>query len=339
VYSTNYLRTVLSAQSFLDGLLGTNCFLPNTTRDYDPTLSVESPVPDHSWLPDDRQEELVPVQVRDLSQDPLNAFDRNPDLIADLVSEVMLSDKFLQRDAAAAPLAARLANILPGLVRPFRTDFSKRSPSGINWVEAADHFVCRNAHKLDLSKFTDFEHDDRVEETLASLSHQTQTHLAWRFRQWYQNERLLAAIAAPPLREIANQLQATTELTTVDKRPFTVYSCHDITILGVLYGIMADFLADEASSEWRFWPKYGSHLVFELVRIKDGPAREDSHVVRVLLNGKPVLSANHKSHTKTNEAYIGRGPEKLLRVDDFLKVVQDLEDAGGHDYDTLLSRR
>lgn len=341
VYSTNYLRTVMSVQSFLDGLLGTNCYMPSRTRGYDPKVVKEDRIPDHSWAkPDEQKNALVSVCVRDLSNDPLNAFDRNPDLIAELVSEVMLSEDFLKRDAAAAPLAARLANVLPGLVRPFRSDFSSRSPSGINWVEAADHFVCRGAHKLDYARFSDFEHEERVGQTLAAMAHQTLAHLAWRFRKWYQNKRLLALIAAPPLREIAGQMNVTPKLDAGEKRPFVIYSCHDITILGLLYGLGADFLEDDQSGKWRFWPVYGSHLVFELVRVKEGPSSSDTHVVRVLFNGKPVISVGEApakgSHAKA--VHLGGGPDQMLFVEDFLQVVKTLEDTGGHDYDSLLGR-
>eukprot|EP00977_Amphora_coffeiformis_P016201 scaffold4947_cov160-Amphora_coffeaeformis.AAC.1 len=172
VYSTNYLRTVLSAQSFLDGLLGTHCFSPSEERSHNVEVWEERNLPDHaSWREGShrrRQQKhrhnnnnshqdddvLVPVTVRELSQDPLNAFDRNPDLIAELVSEVMTCKSFQKRDASAASLAGRLANVLPGLneniaeidnsleaglIRPRRSDFSSRSPSGINWVEAGTY--------------------------------------------------------------------------------------------------------------------------------------------------------------------------------------------------------
>lgn len=340
VYSTNYLRTIMSAQSFLDGLLGSACYVPERRREFNSNVYSETRVPDHSWAeaPSDDSDELVRIRVRDVSNDPLNAFDRNPELISELVMEVMASNEFAKRDGAAAPLAARLANVLPGLVRQNQGDFSKRAPSGINWVEAADHFVCRSAHGLDFAKFSDFEHDDRVEQTLTAMFHPTLTHLAWRFRQWYQNKRLLAAIAAPPLREIADQMTATPELGAGDKRPFTVYSCHDVTILGLLYGIGADFLADDNSSSWRWWPKYGSQLVFELVRVHGVANQSDSYLVRVLLNGKPVLSIDHGSKSQTRVP-LGSGPKQLLHVDDFLNVVSALEVAGGHDYDQLLGRK
>lgn len=276
-----------------------------------------------------------------------NAFDRNPDLIADLVSEVMKSEDFLQRDGKAAPLAARLANILPGLVRRKRgtsKDFSTRAPSGINWVEAADHFVCRSAHNIELAKFSDFDTEEN-EQTLQAMSHPTLAHLSWRFRKWYQHDGLLAVIAAPLLREITEQILQTPSLSALERRPFVIYSCHDITILGLLYAIGADFLALDSSESddvnhtsgddtgsWRYWPPYGSNLVFELVRVHEGLRGPDSHVVRVLLNGIPVRSVKVNAASKT---ILNGGPEGMIFVDDFNRLVTKLEEDGGHDYASL----
>lgn len=121
-FSTNYLRTVLSAQSFLDGLLGTHCFSPAQERTLDPNYYEERNLPNHDWKHNvdhtstvhTNTPPLVQVTVRALHKDPLNAFDRNPKLISELVGQVMTSTEFQKRDAAAAPLAARLANVLPG---------------------------------------------------------------------------------------------------------------------------------------------------------------------------------------------------------------------------------
>lgn len=215
VYSTNYLRTIMSAQSFLDGLLGTNCYssLGDQIRRnavagvedleewyfYDKEIRI----PNHESVRTSQEEcnsneALVNVRIRGPQEDTLNAFDRSPEMMAELVSVVISSTEFQERDGAAAPLAARLANILPGLARKKKnTTGFNAAPSGINWIEACDHFVCRKAHNLELSRFSDFEHDDRVESTLEAMAHQTITHLAWRFRQWYKNPTLLANIAAP----------------------------------------------------------------------------------------------------------------------------------------------
>ena len=259
IYSTNYLRTIMSVQSFLDGMFGTQCYDSGSKQDrvYDASIQKELRIP---TLRSERNHKadvppLVTIQVRDLRNDPLNAFDRNPGLITELVSEVMMSQDFQLRDGKAASLAARLANILPGLVRHAKpagggnnnTDYTSRAPSGINWVEAADHFVCRSAHNLTLTKFSDFETDE-YEQTLQAMSYPTLAHLSWRFRKWYQHERLLAVIAAPPLREITNQIVRTPHLSMIERHPFVIYSCHDITILGLLYAIGADFLAIDGNT-------------------------------------------------------------------------------------------
>jgi hypothetical protein len=226
VYSTNYLRTIMSIQSFLDGLLGTDCYKSLQTKSRadlkDPTGYAR--IPDHNdSVPFDNT--LVRVQVRGRSDDTLNAFDRNPDLMSELVSEVISSENFQEIDGNAAPLAARLANMLPGLARKKKNvNGFNAAPSGINWIEATDHFVCRSSHNIELSRFSDFEHDDGIEQTLSAMSHQTRAHLAWRFRQWYKSPRLLATIAAPPLREIANQLLAAKSMGAIERHPFTIYS-------------------------------------------------------------------------------------------------------------------
>lgn len=131
-------------------------------------------------------------------------------------------------------------------------------------------------------------------------------------------------------------MQATTTLGALEKRPFVVYSCHDVTILSLLYAIGAEFLADELKGEWRFWPTYASTLVFELVRVSKDTDEPDSHVVRVFLNGQPIRSVNLLDHDGESEPeYIGKGPMRMLRVSDFVNTVSKLEKAGGLDYASM----
>ncbi|KAL3903673.1 MAG: hypothetical protein SGILL_010357, partial [Bacillariaceae sp.] len=327
--------------SFLDGLLGANCYssldgaIQLDERDY---FDKEIRIPNHESVKIfqekiDPSDVLVDVNIRGPREDTLNAFDRSPEMMAQLVSVVISSSEFQVRDGDAAPLAARLANILPGLARKKKnTSGFNAAPSGINWIEACDHFVCRKAHNLELSRFSDFEHDDRIESMLAAMAHPTTTHLAYRFRQWYKNPKLLANIAAPPLREICNQLMEASNLVDQSQqRPFTIYSCHDITILGLLYGIGAEFLSGDETGGWRFWPPYASSLVFELVRIpSESNNNEDLHVVRVLLNGKPVLSVvKDHEYWCGGSRQAGSGPCKMLYAEDFNSIVSALEKAGG----------
>mmetsp|Transcript_15460 Transcript_15460/g.24000 ORF Transcript_15460/g.24000 Transcript_15460/m.24000 type:complete len:483 (+) Transcript_15460:146-1594(+) len=253
VFSTNYLRTVMSAQCFLDGLLG----------------NIEEGV-----------DSGVSVKVRPRSNDTLNAFDRDPEFMLGLVTDVVESDYFQAQDAIAAPLAAKLAHYLPGLLK--KGHRAHGGPSGINWIHATDHFVCRAAHG---TKFTSLDaHDGVAEAEMQELALPSLAHLSWRFRQWYTSPPLLAAIGAPPLREIELQLKATPSVPAYERRPFTIYSCHDVTILALLYAIGANIVLDEAS---HFWPAYATTLAFELVKV-DNRDLSDSYIVRILLNGEPI---------------------------------------------------
>jgi hypothetical protein len=48
------------------------------------------------------------------NENTLDVFDHNPGLMAEIVSEVISSEEFQERDGAEPPLMAQLANILPG---------------------------------------------------------------------------------------------------------------------------------------------------------------------------------------------------------------------------------
>jgi hypothetical protein len=117
-----------------------------------------------------------------------------------------------------------------------------------------------------------------------------------------------------------------------ESHPFTLYSCHDVTILGLLYAIGADFLAGDDTGGWRCWPPYASTLVFELVRIPPDIEGENSeHVVRVLYNGVPVRTVvkDDRFWDGTSSPPAGKGPSQMLYAKDFEAVVTRLEKAGG----------
>jgi hypothetical protein len=89
----------------------------------------------------------------------------------------------------------------------------------------------------------------------------------------------------------------------------------------------------------RYWPSYGSHLVFELVRIRDGEAGPDSHIVRILLDGVPVRSSKVVDvSVLSNGTAPSRGPGGMFYIHDFEQLVTNLEIAGGHDYASLLGK-
>ncbi|KAL3793504.1 hypothetical protein HJC23_007244 [Cyclotella cryptica] len=350
-YSTNYLRTVMSVQCFLDGLIGSrnNAQINkrNKTTNTKNSIIYAGGGLSHYYKEAGFHEQLellnksmltteedmghvvggrttVKVDVRDRRIDTLNAFDRRPKMMNELVKDVIATEQFQRIDSMAIPLATKLCDFLPGLIGAPQAFGG--TPSGINWIHANDHFVCRRAHSVPLLAFTDHEGKDNeveAEAMLESMAIPVMSHLAWRFREWYSSPRLLAAVSSPPLREIMSQMYDAVDRSSEERRPFVLYSCHDVTLLGLLYAIGADFLvsgedcggtrmqeegkaihcglddgliANHGSdqSSWRWWPAYSSTIAFELVKVEDQTG-VDGHFIRVVLNGKalrlvPMLS-------------------------------------------------
>lgn len=113
-FSTNYLRTVMSVQCFLDGLIGSKS-ISNTTakpkqssiyaggglNQYYKELSEHEQLSHldlSTWTTDGdvniAENNAVKVQVRAKDIDTLNAFDRWPQMMNDLVKEVIATEQF-----------------------------------------------------------------------------------------------------------------------------------------------------------------------------------------------------------------------------------------------------
>jgi hypothetical protein len=320
-FSTNYLRTTMSLQCLLDGMIGLS---KDDRKTYQSPLSSSQTsyenVSAHHIIENAHGKNQIPIQVRDRRVETLNAFDKYPEIMKSLVQDIVGASTFIDKDGKAGFLAARLANFLPGLA----ATSSYGGPSGINWIHAADHFVCRSAHATELSRFLHLHNDPVVEQTLKAMWYPTITHLAWRFRQWYQNLPLLAALAGPPLKEIEKEMIAAIASPSSRKKVFRIYSCHDVTILGLLYGINVDFLATEErlkengingspKEKWRFWPEYASNITFELVRAED-ISESGRYFVRILLNGEPVRVLSTREKDKSS-----------LSVSTFSNLVDELQ--------------
>ena len=135
--STNYLRTVVSCQAFLDGLLTTN----SITGKYDVPLNYNYPTHyERNPLEEYRAEcdvsETVDILVRDDESETLNAFEASPKLMKKLMGDVFATPEFIANDQKATSLKSELIDYLPGLVR-HGTYAEMPSPSSdikINWV-------------------------------------------------------------------------------------------------------------------------------------------------------------------------------------------------------------
>lgn len=128
-FSTNYLRTVKSCQTFLDGLLSSSSS-SSITVDYEQPTHYENVDPENYLKYCDTPG--IEITVRDIKNETLNAFDSSPELMKKLFKDVIATPEFIDKDTKAAFLAARLSNYVPGLMK--QSSYGGSSPSGINWV-------------------------------------------------------------------------------------------------------------------------------------------------------------------------------------------------------------
>lgn len=168
---------------------------------------------------------------------------------------------------------------------------------------------------MPLSKFLHHQNQPSAEVTLQAMSYATISHLSSRFRSWYQNPAILSEMAGPALNDIKAEMEKAVNSEDTVRKPFNVYSCHDVTILGLLYGVGATPLtsSDESNigddtkgvGRMPVWPTYATCLTFELVRLET-KGQEDKFVVKVWLNEAaiptldvvPVPTLQALSHNK-----------------------------------------
>ena len=158
------------------------------------------------------------------------------------------------------------------------TSFLESCPAMINiQIHATDHFVCRTSHGVPADRFCriDGAPDDH---RFRALGDETLSHLCRRFRSYFSHPALLGEMAGPALREVcavmhdavanAEADEDTTVPTDKKKKPFRIYSCHDVTILSLLYALGGGTdPAGTVSDPPPFgWPAYGTCLTLELVR-------------------------------------------------------------------------
>eukprot|EP00980_Cylindrotheca_fusiformis_P023861 scaffold11076_cov122-Cylindrotheca_fusiformis.AAC.5 len=70
--------------------------------------------------------------------------------------------------------------------------------------------------------------------------------------------------------------------------------------------------------------------IFELVRISEDDS-EHSHVVRILLNGQPVVAVDRSTIYWEGPlgacTHVGKGPKQMLLAEDFVSIVSKLEES------------
>ncbi len=135
--STNYLRTVMSCQAFLDGLLMDNKISAKdgVSLNYNYPTHYER-IPLEEYRAECDVSETLDILVRDDESETLNAFEASPKLMKKLMGDVFATPEFIANDQKATSLKSELIDYLPGLVRhgTYAETPSPSSDTKINWV-------------------------------------------------------------------------------------------------------------------------------------------------------------------------------------------------------------
>ncbi len=153
-----------------------------------------------------------------------------------IIKRVQLTPEFIALESTELIKDARkqLISELPQL--------ASNGPNGaFNYFAAFDYFYCREHHSLPIKQTL---HDSR-------LSNVIERHMANRFRLYFTHKEHIAMFALPLLRDIRHAIDAKTLL--------TVFSGHDVNILGLLYGLGLSDAFPEG-----YWPFFGATVMFEV---------------------------------------------------------------------------
>lgn len=204
-FSTNYVRTQVSGQSLILGLLGlTEAGAPHT------------------------------LHVRPMSSCSLSFFDGQETLAESLIKRAQYGKAF--RELNSRPAVLEVVSAVRGELRHI-----DKPDGSFNWLSCFDYFVCRREHGLAVSP------------TLSHLDPLVARIVTARYTSYFRDEPLLLALfVLPMLEDLVEGLR--------EGRGLSLFSCHDVNLIALLYAFKYPALLDPDSA---FWPGYGSTLSFE----------------------------------------------------------------------------
>ena len=168
----------------------------------------------------------------------------------------------------------------------------------------------------------------------------TMQHLQQRFYRYYGNPKLLGEMAGPALHDVNLEMKnaISIEGRKSDKKPFRIYSCHDVTILALLYAIQGRGVESSTLLKGPLqWPIYATCFTLELVRLGNNSnidsdasdkKKSTTFVVRAWVSGAPM-----KEFSASPEAFESGGRDKnkepFFSMDllEFEALVNDLNSA------------
>ena len=247
VISTNYLRTVTSAQALLSGLIAK-----------DSAAGKNNPA----------------VKIREHDVCTLNAYDRDPVLMRRLVKEVKEGPEWRLNVEVGDHDATGEGKYKPvgvwdwALQRFFggRRRVEGNRDYDLNWIHIFDHLTTQSYHpSSDLPTIID--HDNK-EKIIAKIKRALNS----RFAVWYSNSQIIGSVGHPPLSEICDVMRECIPVSGESvgsercERPLHIYSAHDVTLLSLLHAVGADDLLRIDSHSDGFWPPYASSVTIELTQ-------------------------------------------------------------------------
>jgi len=183
----------------------------------------------------------VPVVCRHVDDCGMAFFDKGDGVkTRNLIKTVQATPEFVALEAGSDISGARqlLMSELPSL--------TKGPSGGFNYFAAFDYFYCRLEHSLPVLP-------SLQGERVAAIIEQ---HMASRFRLYFTHPEHIAQFVLPLLQDIKQALQT--------KNLLTVFSGHDVNILGLLHGLG---LSDRFPES--YWPSFGSTVLLEVDHSKD----------------------------------------------------------------------
>ena len=100
---------------------------------------------------------------------------------------------------------------------------------------------------------------------MEGIGREVKEHLTWRFGEWFGEEELLDQVGGPMIKDIKDETGvrgarvASSRKGSGEEAPkMVLYSCHDVSLLGILYKIKAEVVGK--GGDKGYWPDYGSWI-------------------------------------------------------------------------------
>eukprot|EP00603_Paraphysomonas_imperforata_P003439 CAMPEP_0114428966 /NCGR_PEP_ID=MMETSP0103-20121206/9222_1 /TAXON_ID=37642 ORGANISM="Paraphysomonas imperforata, Strain PA2" /NCGR_SAMPLE_ID=MMETSP0103 /ASSEMBLY_ACC=CAM_ASM_000201 /LENGTH=444 /DNA_ID=CAMNT_0001598247 /DNA_START=95 /DNA_END=1429 /DNA_ORIENTATION=+ len=193
----------------------------------------------------------TPIQVREFTDCAMSFYHGKRELSAQLSRRIRALEPSLELDRAVAHTEEPLLACFPDM----------DTGADMNWIRVADHLNCQVAH------------DQELHPQVQPHADLLRGNSVQRFVTHYKDREFLAHFAGPLLLDVLLEIRAAAAArlaacssvsdsdSGVDMRPHvTVFSGHDVNILGMLFALNA--VIDDAH-----WPSYGATLSFEVVEV------------------------------------------------------------------------